>query len=227
MDVASMSRVRRQMGDRKSKSAQVLSRMSWSERRQMTKLNAQEWHDFPGLSGTHLSWRRGAGAGWELVSSENQVWAIRDKRSLAALGQRYEIRSIWEGGKKSWISSGWVRQELVDSSGSVVMSWIGLHFHFSATTVLTMDGTEFEFPIQGTNINTVMSAHVAGGSDQPLARFRLLSPPWFAKDPVEGLMPSEAVEVAVSPGAIAMPQVVLIVALASSWIRSYFAHGGG
>jgi hypothetical protein len=50
-------------------------RLSREERRRLTAENRNDWLEFPGLSGTHLSWRKEESGSWELRSDGGAIWA--------------------------------------------------------------------------------------------------------------------------------------------------------
>lgn len=112
----------------------------------------------------------------------------------------------------------------MDSEGCVALSWTGSHFKGRAGTVLSFGGVDYEFPIPGSKYNakTVMSAVEIGGSGHPLVRFRLTCGRYRAAlhdDP-------RVVEVVVNPDALSIPQMALVIAVASPWLRTYFSSPG-
>jgi hypothetical protein len=204
---------------------QMLSR---DEKRCLSAENKKEWLAFPGLPGTHLTWRKGRSGSWELVSGDGAVWASRHGRSVTAAGKSYEVRDVWEGGKRPRLSSRWERRELVDSSGVVVLGWTGTHFKGIAKTVLSLGGINYEFPIRGSmyRTKTVMSAVEIGGPGHCLARFRLTCG-WYRAANSWRYYPPRSVEVVVSPNSLSASQMALVIAVASSWLRTYFTGGSG
>lgn len=152
-------------------SAELRRRLSKEEWRRLAEANEQEWLAFPGLPGTHLSWRKWGSGRWELVSADGEIWASSRGKSITVSGLNYERRSIWRNKRRNYISDRRDRTELVDSEGRSVLSWTGSHFMGRARTVLSIGGTNFIFPVRGSKYRakTVMPAVEIGGSHQPIA----------------------------------------------------------
>ena len=203
-------------------------RLSREERRRLAAENELEWLAFPGLPGTHLTWRKGGSGSWDLVSASGAVWVTRRRQSITVSGRSYEIRHVWKNKRRNYIFDRLDRQELVDATGSVVFSWKGTHFSGRAGTVLTLRGTDYAFPIRGSvnKAKTVMSAVEIGGSGQSLAWFRLTCGSFRARNQWRTWNPGP-VEVVVSPESLSTHQMALLIAVATSWIRSYFDTPGG
>lgn len=203
-------------------------RLSRDERSRLTAANEREWLAFPGLPGTHLSWRKGRSGSWDLVTASGEIWATRRRNSITASGRSYEVRYIWKNKRRNYIFDRWHRQELVDSTGSVVFSWEGTHFAGRAGTVLTFRGKDYEFPIPGSTrkAKTVMSAVEIGGSGHRLARFRLTCGSYRAANHWRSWNP-RPVEVVATSDSLSNLQMALMIAVASSWLRSYFDTPGG
>ncbi len=197
---------------------------SREERRSLAAANELEWLAFPALEGTHLSWKKGRAVGWDLVSADGAIWATRRGSSIVASGQNYEIQAIFKNKRRNYIYDRHDRQELVDAAGSVELNWTGAHYAGRARTVLSLGGTDYEFPIRGGKYKAkiVMPAVEIGGSAQPIARFRLTCG-WYRA--AQGRSP-RPVEVVVSPDSISTDQMGLVIAVASSWLRSFFDSPG-
>ena len=210
-------------------SHEIRNRMSKDEWRQLAADNKKDWLAFPDLPGTHLTWRKAGSGRWDLVSEDGSLWASRKGWSVSASDRHYEIKNVWTDGKKRSLSGlGLVRRELVDSSGTVALSWTGQHYGGSAGTVLSLGGVEYAFPIRGSVYKTknVMSAVEVGGSNSPIARFRLTT--GFSRTGTTWkYYPPRSVEVVIRRESLPRPQMALTVAVASSWLRSYFRAGGG
>jgi hypothetical protein len=97
--------------------------LSRQERRRLTAENKNDWLEFPGLSGTHLSWRKEESGSWELLSDRGAIWATRHRNSITASGQNYEIRHVMKSKRRNFILDRVLRKELVDSAGFAVLSW--------------------------------------------------------------------------------------------------------
>ena len=194
--------------------------LSREERRRPTAENKHDWLEFPGLSGTHLSWRKEESGSWELLSDSGAIWATRRRNSITASGQNYEIRHVMKSKRRNFILDRVLRKELVDSAGSAVLSWTGGHYTGKAGTVLSIGGRNYAFPLRGSKYNakTVMPAVEVGGSGSPIARFRLTCG-WYRA--AQGRNP-RPVEVVVSPDSLPDHQMALVVAVASPWLRSWF-----
>ena len=181
-------------------------RLPREDRRRLAAANEQEWLAFPGLPGTHLTWRKSGSGNWDLVSAEGAIWATRRGKSVVASDRIYEICRIRTN--DSFINPRY-RTELVDSAGSAVFSWTGTHSAGRARTVLSLRGVDDEFPLRGSmyKTKTVMSAVETGEPGHPLVNFddlglvsggaelELLSPSisrsrgesWFPDDPTDGI----------------------------------------
>lgn len=200
-------------------------RLPREDRRRLAAANEQEWLAFPGLPGTHLTWRKSGSGNWDLVSAEGAIWATRRGKSVVASDRIYEICRIRTN--DSFINPRY-RTELVDSAGSAVFSWTGTHSAGHARTVLSLGGVDYEFPLRGSmyKTKTVMSAVETGEPGLPLAQFRLTSG-WYRAGLSWSYFPPRSVEVVVSPGFPMIPQMALVIAVASPWLRSYFRGNSG
>lgn len=201
--------------------------LSREQRRQLAAENKRDWLAFPELHGSHLTWHKEGSGSWELRASGGDVWATRHGRSVTANGKSYEVRDVWEGGKRPRLSGRWERKELVDSAGAVELSWTGTHFKGNARTILTLGDVDYAFPVRGSayDAKTVMSAIAADGSSRSLARFRLTCG-WYraALSSMSGTL--RPVEVVVLTDSLPTLQMALIIAVASPWLLSYFQKGG-
>ena len=75
--------------------------LSREERRRRTAENKNNWLEVPGLSGTHLSWRKEETGSWELASDRGAIWATRHRNSITASGQNYGVRHVMKNKRRT------------------------------------------------------------------------------------------------------------------------------
>jgi len=195
---------------------------AWAER---------EWRDFPGLPGTHLAWRAAGRRRLELVAADRSIWATLHGETVIASGQTYRISTVLEAAKRLGpLQAGQLaRRDLVDATGSAVLSWTGSHFAQQADSVVTMGGAAYRFPVHGScyKRTAIMSAVQGGGSELALIRYRLNSR-MLRSNLVWHEWGPRCVEVVVAPEARAIDGIALLVAISSNFQRTYFhrAQGG-
>ncbi len=195
-------------------------------RRQAQDDATREWQAFPELPGTHLSWHRTGLFAVDLLGPNGHVWASVDCPSwysnhaavINAHGRTYEVRRI--GKPKALV------KELVDvANDATVMTMTGIHYGDRATTRLsTPDDLSLTFPVTGSMATRATMSAVNDAGDR-LIRYRVNSPKGgvWAIGPVSDLIP---VEVVVSDGAESIPNLALLIAVTSGYVRSFSRRPG-
>jgi hypothetical protein len=162
----------------------------------------------------------------DLLDPNGRVWASVDCPSwytdhgavINAHGRRYRVRRI--GKSKDLV------RDLVDiATDATVMTMTGTHYADRATTRLRMaDGLSLTFPVTGSRTRATMSAVNEAGDR--LIRYRVNKPRRgiWAIGPVLDLIP---VEVAVADGAETIPNLALLIAVTSGYVRSVFRRPSG
>jgi hypothetical protein len=116
----------------------------------------------------------------------------------------------------------------IDSSDTPVISWKGGHYHNVAGTCLSVSGgRQFSFPVRSNGKRTLMSAVEEGGSKLPLISYRLARGiTWLP--PGMSLRQIYSVQIVVSPEALSIPDLALLVALTSHlpWFFASVSGGG-
>jgi hypothetical protein len=192
-----------------------------------------DWRQFPELPGTHLSFRRSGRGSYELVTSNDSVWAAstgghfsRPKSTIRVRGRAYRWQLVGP-------SLGRVRttaeafgtptgreREVVDATTNLpVLHMTGRHFSLQCgTRVVLSDGSAISLPVRGNRPgNAVMAAIDERGA--VLIQYRLLRPKSFR--------PYQNVEVVVSPEARSVPGIELLVAVTAHCLLTYPAPTGG
>ena len=106
--------------------------------------------------------------------------------------------------------------QVLDPSGSSVMSWTGGHYRSTAGTRFTLSGgRQLNFPVRRHGKSTLMSAIEEGGPGASLITYRMErgTMTWLA--PKHSLGKIFSVEIVVSPDGLSFPDVALLAALTS------------
>jgi hypothetical protein len=186
----------------------------------------RDWEDFPNLPGQHLSWRKTSRRCWELTSDSNGAVRVRreDKfrmRSAVFLsppsgtytsqGRTYEWQ--WVGRRKVQAASR-VGDLVNTATNAPVLRMTGVHFNGDDATSVNLAGKgEIRFPVRGHKKCALMSATDESGNS--LVEYRT----------VRGTN-NLAVEAVISPNALTVPQVDLLIAVSTRFVFSYFIHPG-
>jgi hypothetical protein len=191
-----------------------------------------DWRAFPELPGTHLSFRRTGRGSYELVTSNDSVWAAstgghfsRPDSIIRVRGRSFRWQLVGPPLSKTrrtvealGPATGRAR-EVVDATTDLpVLHMTGRHFALKCGThVVRSDGTTIALPARGNRPgNAVMAAIDQRGT--VLIHYRLLSPNSFR--------PYQNVEVVVSPEARSVPGIELLVAVTAHCLMTYPANTG-
>jgi hypothetical protein len=207
-----------------------------------------DWARFPNLPGTHLSLHRAGRQSLELVTQDGSVWASCDghrftdaKSVVHAGGRTYRWLQVSKAPKRDLalkaIGAVMYRaddsRDVVDSAtNEQALRVTGHHFKRRANTYVTLpDHTTIKLPVRGrTSRNGIMSAVADSGthlveyrvnysrSSRAFAGSRVIRNPF--------LNPNELVDIAVSPAALSIPAIELLVAVTCECLPSYFDSGG-
>ena len=117
------------------------------------------------------------------------------------------------------------QRRLTDLNGNEVLRW-GCVFEgnfVTNTPVVTVDGKTFLFDLRLDGRTALMDALEVGGSTRPLVRYRRVRP-WGA---VFHDRPYLGVDIAVSPEAMLIPHLELLLAISSSFMNGLWTPQGG
>jgi hypothetical protein len=193
----------------------------------------QEWIAFPDLPGTHLSWSMAQRRTWEIVSKNGDRWATL-RPPVDSDGCRVNVKDSTyvlseDGGHVRRTSRKYQSRQVhaIGSNGSPIMSWTGGHYSGVPGTVLSLaDGRRLSFPVRRSGHRTLMSAVEEGGSDVPLITYRLTrGTTWLP--PSLSLRQIFSVKIVVSPDALSIQDVALLVAVSSHLPWFYSLVPGG
>lgn len=199
-------------------------------KREARKLLAEEvgaaWHNFPNLPGQHVSMRKSGRDSWDLVDDADgsvsvqciHKTSIRVPHSVTTQGRTY----VWRRVGKRRIFANSRTDDLVDvATNAPVLRMSGLHFNYRAGTRLTLIGQrELQFPVKGHSWRALMSAIDESGNS--LIEYRLV--PSKGRSLLDQYAWTEAV---VSPTALTIPHIELLVAVSSPFLLGYFHTGEG
>ena len=181
-----------------------------------------EWHNFPNLPGTHLSWRKVGRGSWELINDSNgAVSTRRERRRSTPRGHVFTSQGrtyAWQRVSSRWKSPA---ADLVNvATNAQVLRISGGHFNGRAGTRVTLTGQgEIQFPVRGTGGRALMSAIDESGNC--LVEYRSVQAKrgafWY----------HSTSDVAIDPNTLTTPQIELLVAVSATFLPSYFQSGGG
>jgi DivIVA domain-containing protein len=186
--------------------------------REEFRVHVKEWADFPNLPGKHLSWRRAGRGSWELITNPNGAVSVSaSKRDvLTAHGRTYAWRTVdkhgfWDAGI----------EELTNiATNAPVLRKSGGHWDHKGDTRVTLTGQrELQFPVRGISGVGTMSA--IDDSGNRLVEYRRMSSKHQSR------FTYSAVEAVVSPAALTIPNIELLVAVSSPLLIRYFESSGG
>jgi hypothetical protein len=199
-------------------------------RRAARKLLSEEvgaaWHNFPNLPGDHVSMRRAARGSWELVNDSSGSVSVRCAHktsvgvphTVTSQGRTYVWRPV---AKRKGLASSRVEDLVNLSTNAPVLRMSGLHSNYRAGTRLTLVGQrELRFPVKGYSWRALMSAIDESGNS--LIEYRLV--PSKRRSLLDRYAWTEAV---VSPTALTIPDIEVLVAVSSTFLLGYFQTGGG
>lgn len=188
-----------------------------------------ERRDFPKLLGKHLYLRKTGQGSWEYVNDSTGAVEVRCAssvfarfpKSVTCQGRTYEWQRV---GKRALIKDPRVMDLVNVATKSRVLRRSGVHFNHLAGTRITLGGTEFRFPVRGRQSTAVMSA--TDGSGNHVVEYRVtthegstrMPGPWLSK---------LTTEVVISPSALTIPHIQLLVAVSSRLIFDFFQKPGG
>ena len=181
----------------------------------------EDWNAFPKLPGTHLLWHKASRKKWELKSKNGPLWAVLTT-PLDTDGCRVTVGTaeyvVHQEGRANYKSKQYQSRhvQVLDSTGSSVMSWTGGHYKSTAgTRFMLSGGRQLTFPVRRHGKSTLMSAIEEGGSGASLITYRMErgTITWLA--PKHSLGQIFSVEIVVSPDGLSIPDVALLVALTS------------
>jgi len=202
-------------------------------RRQGDSESEREWQCFPDLPGAHLVWRMAGKNLYNIDSDTTTLATVRFKMSgvsavsVTADGHYADFESRPSGLSLPGPFGIFGNRTLIKcSTGEVVAEKNGHHKNRRANGTLTLVGLgEFHFPVVGSGRDhAVMSA--VGESGSTLVKYRYEDPE--LKRTSWGASPLEGVQVAVAPYPyVEIESTLLLVALSTEWLRSYFISTGG
>ncbi len=180
------------------------------------------WHNFSTRLGKHLSMRQTGQDSWELVTDSTGLVgttcahkaSTRVPHIVTSQGRTYIWRKV---GRKRVLARHRV-VDLVDvATNSPVLRMSGLHLNCRAATRLTLVGQcELRFPVTGRKRHALMSAIDESGNS--LVDYRLV-PSQFGSD--------AWTEAVISPKAMTLPHIELLVAVSSPFLLEYFQPDAG
>jgi hypothetical protein len=172
----------------------------------------------PVLPGVLIRWVKRARGRYRLVRDDGTVVAdvqrrVGSLRSVKVGDRAYRARYK----RRQWLywPQRYVRAVEDISTGRVVLTIQGVHFNHKDDSLIKLaDGRTLTFPVEGTYAE--MQAFDENGKS--LMRFRPAeSGPWMRN----GLLLSRPIEVVVSPEEALTDDVVLVIAVASPFLRQY------
>jgi hypothetical protein len=196
---------------------------SLSKRATKTQLRVEEYRqdvkdraDFPNLPGKHLSWRRAGRGSWELITDSNSAVSVSaSKRDvLTSHGRTYAWRRVdkqgfWDPGIEELANA---------ATHAPVLRKSGSHWDHKGDTRVTLTGQqELQFPVRG--VLGSMSAIDDSGSS--LVEYQRVHSKHQSR------FEYWAVEAVISPAALAIPNIELLVAVSSPFLIRYFEFSGG
>jgi DivIVA domain-containing protein len=186
--------------------------------REEFRLHVKEWADLPNLPGKHLSWRRAGRGSWELITNSNGAVSVSaSKRDvLTSHGRTYAWRTV---DKQGFWDSG--IEELVNAATNApVLRKSGSHWDHKGDTRVTLIGQrELHFPVRGFLGAGTMSAIDDSGNS--LVEYRRM------RSKHQSRFKYAAVEAVISPAALTIPNIELLVAVSSPLLIHYFESSGG
>jgi len=179
------------------------------------------WHNFPNRPGKHLSMRQTGRDSWDLVADSSGTvsarcahkTSIQVPHTVTSDGRTYVWRRV---GRRSLFASHKV-VDLVDvEANAPVLRMSGFHLNRRAGTRLTLVGQrELRFPVTGRKWRALMSAIDESGNS--LIDYR------FVPSARPSLLDSYAwTEAVISPTAMTIPHIELLVAVSSPFLHGYF-----
>lgn len=187
----------------------------------------REWNDFPDLPGMHLKWITAGRGSWELISHPPGAMHVRLERKRSerhshvyiSNGRTYAWRNLDEG--KRFVRSNQLAEDLVDCATSApLLHRVGRHCDGQATSRLALSGHgELWFPVRGRPAHALMSATDSVGTR--FVEYRTLPSRYGPRHDVR------SVDIVISPPALTIPQVELLVAVSAPFLLGYFDRGGG
>lgn len=207
---------------------------SRSDAKRRAEAGAQrEWQSVGDLPGTHLFWRMAGKDFYEIVSKIATLATVQLKMagvsgiSINSDGRRavYESRRLgpWLPGPFGIYSS---RALVNTATGVVAVQKKGHHINLRAKGTLTLPGRgTLRFPVQGARREyAVMSA--VDESGLPLVKYRFSDP--VPTRTAWGLSKLEGAEVVIAPDLrTSIESMLLLIALSTEWLWSYFVKTGG
>ena len=181
----------------------------------------EDWNTFPKLPGAHLLWHKASRKKWELKSKNGPLWAVlttpldTDGCGVTVGTTEYVVH---QDGRANYKSKQYQSRhvQVLDSSGSSVMSWTGGHYRSTAgTRFMLSGGRQLTFPVRRHGRSTLMSAIEEGGSGASLITYRMERGTMTLLAPKHSLGQIFSVEIVVSPDGLSVPDVALLVALTS------------
>jgi hypothetical protein len=177
----------------------------------------EDHRNFPNLPGMHMSWRLAGQGSWGLTADSNDVVSASGSRKgvLTSQGRTYVWRRVDERG--FWDAG---MEELVNTATNApILRMSGRHWHGEGDTRITLTGKrELQFPVRGSDAFGLMSAIDESGKSlveyrsvfsKHLSRFKYI-----------------AVEAVISPTALTIPNIKLLVAVSSPFLKYYFESSG-
>jgi hypothetical protein len=178
-----------------------------------------EWDAFPELPGNHLYLRKSGPTTWEYVNDTTGTVAVscasslfvRFPRSVTYQGRTYEWR---RAGNRKFVAASRVRDLVNVATNSQVLRRRGIHIDQGAGTKIIVGGAEFSFPVKGPRSSAVMWA--VDESAQHLVCYRSIKH-----------QSKLTTEIVITPSALTIPNIHLLVAVSSRLIFDFFKTSGG
>lgn len=177
-----------------------------------------EWRGFPELPGNHLSLRKSGRTTWEYVNDSTGTVVVSCASSMFARfpssviyqGRTYEWRRV---GNREWNVALRVRDLVNVVTNSQVLRRTGIHLDRQAGTKIVLSGTVFSFPVKGPRSSAVMWAVDKSGNH--VVGYRSIKH-----------QSKRTTEIVITPGALTIPNIHLLVAVSSRLIFDFFKNGG-